>query len=197
MISFNDLNATLRNLAAPESELLSLAEAKSQCAIPADVTDFDTDLTRWIGVAREFVEARSERAIGVQTFRLSLDRFPGGCLPIELRRVPAVSVTAIRYQTTLGQALSVLATSNYGVATDPWPGVVFPIAQWPTIAQPRPGAVQVDFVAGSNTVPHQAIQAMRFLVAHYWANREAIITGTIASEVPLGVDSLIAGLRFR
>ena len=34
-------------------------------------------------------------------------------------------------------------------------------------------------------------QAMVLLVAHWYANREAVVTGTIATTVPLGVERLL------
>lgn len=34
-------------------------------------------------------------------------------------------------------------------------------------------------------------QAILLLVAHWYANREAVVTGTIASQVQLGVDRLL------
>ncbi|MDU4059461.1 MAG: head-tail connector protein [Pseudomonas oryzihabitans] len=34
-------------------------------------------------------------------------------------------------------------------------------------------------------------QAMLLLVGHWYANREAVVIGTIATDVPLAVDSLL------
>lgn len=34
-------------------------------------------------------------------------------------------------------------------------------------------------------------QAMLLLIGHYYSNRESVVTGTIATELPLGVEALL------
>lgn len=52
-------------------------------------------------------------------------------------------------------------------------------------------------VEASPTGPEQMLltkdveQAMLLLVGHWYANREAVVIGTIATDVPLAVDSLL------
>lgn len=44
-------------------------------------------------------------------------------------------------------------------------------------------------------VPARLIQATLMLVAHWFANREAVVTGTITTQVPLAVESLLYTCR--
>lgn len=44
-------------------------------------------------------------------------------------------------------------------------------------------------------VPARMIQAALMLVAHWFANREAVVTGTITTQVPLAVESLLFTCR--
>jgi hypothetical protein len=45
-------------------------------------------------------------------------------------------------------------------------------------------------------IPETAIQAILFMVGHYWTNREAVSTDTISKEMELGVDPLLWDLRW-
>lgn len=38
--------------------------------------------------------------------------------------------------------------------------------------------------------------AMLLLIGHWYANRESVVVGTITSEMPMAVDSLISPYRF-
>ena len=43
--------------------------------------------------------------------------------------------------------------------------------------------------------PEDVLQAVRFIVGHYYANREQVITGTTVSDVPLAARDLLAHER--
>ena len=57
--------------------------------------------------------------------------------------------------------------------------------------------VQINATVGyaDNAVPKKIIQALRLLVSHQYEHREAVVVGTIASELPMGVKSLIHSVR--
>lgn len=58
------------------------------------------------------------------------------------------------------------------------------------------GAVAIDITASTPTDAHPAIAAaVMLLVGHWYANREAVVTGTIATTLPLAVDRLLAPLK--
>lgn len=44
-------------------------------------------------------------------------------------------------------------------------------------------------------VPENILQAQLLLIAHYYTNREAVVTGTIATTLPLAVDDLLQEFR--
>ena len=48
---------------------------------------------------------------------------------------------------------------------------------------------------GADDVPQAIRTAAAMLVAHWYRNREAVNVGNITSELPLGVQSLIAPYR--
>lgn len=54
-------------------------------------------------------------------------------------------------------------------------------------------AMTVGFDDGQ--VPHDIKQAVRLLISHQYENRDAVIVGTIASELPMGITSLLHSHR--
>ncbi len=50
-------------------------------------------------------------------------------------------------------------------------------------------------IDSADKVPKRMAQAMLMLVAHWFANREAVVTGTITTQVPLAVEALLFTCR--
>jgi len=66
---------------------------------------------------------------------------------------------------------------------------------WPSTTLRPHNGVCVTFVCGygdaGSSVPENIRQAMRLLIGHLYENREAVVTGITAGELPLGVDRLL------
>lgn len=183
--------------AVPVSSALLLADAREH--VRSDGSD-DDYLQTLVDAAAGLAEERLGRALVTQTWRLSLDAFPlGVCGAIELPRPPLQEVKSITYVGTNGDAQTV-DPSLYVVDTDAEPGRVVPKpgAWWPC-PQAIPGVVKVTYTAGygdgPDDVPRAIRQGMLLLIGHWYANRESVVTGTIATEVPMGVDALWAPYR--
>lgn len=198
----------------PTLEPVTLGEAKAHCRI--SVPDDDALLAGYILAARQYVERQTERAIITQTFDLKLSSvfwnqgqggwpvyWDGACYQtgIEVPKAPLQSVTSINYVDTAG-ASQLLASNQYQVTRtngEGLNGLIVPAygVVWPAL-RGMPDAVTVRFVAGYGgleQVPHGLRQAMLFLIAHWYENREAVISGTIIADVPLAVDSLLHQFR--
>ena len=65
----------------------------------------------------------------------------------------------------------------------------------PTAVWYGPVTIDVTFGTASDEVPAALVQAIRMLVAHWYAHREAVASGS-AMEVPLGVNALIGPYRW-
>jgi uncharacterized phiE125 gp8 family phage protein len=182
----------LKRTVEPTEEPVSLDEAKSQCRV--DTSDDDTFITGLIVAARQYVEGASRRAFITQTWRLSLDEWPGDD-EIELPKPPLVSVTSVIYKDTVG-AQTTLSSSLYIVDTDSEPGRV-KLAygeSWPSDTLYPANPIQITYVAGygaAAAVPAWVKQAIKLIVGHWYENREETIAGTIIKGIPLGADSLI------
>ena len=68
--------------------------------------------------------------------------------------------------------------------------------RWPCVAEGA-GAVRVEFTAGyaAGKCPPALKSAVLLMIGHLYANREAVVTGTIATSLPLGVEALCAPYR--
>ena len=192
----------------PAAEPVTLAEAKAHLRV--DIANDDSLITDLIASARQAAESHTRRALVTQTWRLSLDRFPGKPLPwwdgvregaeipepanaVELPRPPLQSVTAVTaYDDT--DAATVMPAADYFVDTDREPGriVLRSGKTWPSVTRVANG-VEVVFVAGygaASAVPQAIRQGILMLVGHTYENREAVVTDGAAAELPLGVAAL-------
>lgn len=178
-------------IAPPAAEPLSLAEAKLHLREPPS-TDDDL-VTALIVAARVQVENYTHRALITQTREQKLDRFLS---VIELPFPPIQSLTSLKYTDADGNEQTVsLLDIDSDLASSP--GRLQPAYSktWPT---PRPGvfnSVRARYVCGygatGSTVPEPIRHAMRLLLGHLYENREAVVTGTIATELPLTVAALL------
>lgn len=190
----------LELVSAPASRALTLAEAKAHLRV--DGTDEDTYITDLIEAAEELVESRLGHAMVSRTYRLHLDRFPldGDRFAPDIR-LPmwpvASSGFSIKYTDPATGTEATLDAGTYVLHRHAQPAVVR-LAEgksWPTV-NASPSTVRIEFVAGlaQASVDERIKQVTRQLVGHWFANREAVVTGTIATEVPASLEHLFDNL---
>jgi uncharacterized phiE125 gp8 family phage protein len=170
-----------------------------------DLGDEDSLITSYIGAATRACEEATRRQFMPATWRMTLDEFPDGDLNSDvspgiegwdllLPRPPLVSVTSVTYKDTAG-ATQTFSSADYKVLSDDEPGriVLAYGKEWPDIYD-EPGAVVVTYAAGyadAASVPEPIKQAIRFLVGHFYENREAVNVGSIVNAMPMAVESLL------
>lgn len=188
--------ATVRVPPAGGEELqepVALEEAKLQCRIIGD--DFEDALVQaYIAAAREHAETVTRRTLIASTWDHMLDKFPAGA--IRLPMPPLIDVESVHYIAPDGEAVE-LERAAYQVDKRGEYGLVMPApgASWPATRQ-MPGAVWVRYRAGYESGIPQGIKvAMLLMIGHWYANREAVVVGTITSELPMAVDRLLWGYR--
>ena len=176
------------------STVVSLAEAKTFLRIDSDYDDDDAYIISLIDVATSVVEEFTRRKLISQTFNIFYDEFPSY---IDLQIGEVASVTHIKYYDT-SNSLQTLAASNYDVDTKIRPGRIYESenGDFPDTFE-RPNAVEVEFVVGATAgeVPAPIKQAMFIVIGRYYENRQDVVTGTIASELPLMVNHLLTPYR--
>lgn len=139
-------------------------------------------------------EARTSLFLTPVTVRLRASGFPAG-RSFELPRGPLTTLTAIKYRDTAGAEQTFSAARYRTVATGSWQMIeLLPDYDWPeTDASFAPVTVEAALgFADWNALPADLQVAVQYLLAHWWRTREAVVTGTITAEVPLGYESMVA-----
>lgn len=189
-------------LVTPPSEVpVSVAEIKEQSLVDHDDQDGKIDLL--IAAAVSHLDGWTGtlgRALCEQTWRQDYDDF-ASCLRLPLG--PVVSVEAVTYIDTDGIEQTV-DEADYTLRTDSLGSYVEFGCEYsfPSLNSAN-AAVSVEFVAGypvtdgAWTGPAAIKHAIMLLVAHWFENREAVLTGqgAAATTLPLGVDALLAPYR--
>ncbi len=197
--------------APPTDEPVDLPTAKKWCKVDGD--DDDDLIQSLVTSARVYVETNTGRSLLRQSWRLTLDYFPGfifGTTTYEdwplfediirmPRAAPLISLDSIKFMDpTL--TLQTLNPSQYQVDGDREPARVRPAVGkiWPVTYAGYFGAqlasVQVAYTAGYanvDAVPAGLKSAIRVLVASWYENREAVSQRSLTT-VPMAVESLLA-----
>lgn len=175
---------TLIQITGAATQPVTLAEARLHCRV--DATDEDAGITNLIVAATSHAQQVTGLALEQQTWELVLDAFPEGDIVLDLG--PVQSVTSITYLDVDGDDQT-LAGSDYVVDTASASARLRATAAWPATRDTL-NAVRVRFVTGA-AVSKDVRQAILMLVAHWFANRETVVVGVSAAEVPMAVTSLL------
>lgn len=183
----------LVRLQAPAEVPVSVEDAKLHLRIDGDAEDAAVE--RMIKAATSNAERLTNRAFVTQSWALVLDRFPGGNQAIKLPLPPLQSVDAIKYFDS-ADTEQTLPASDYVADPTGLIGKVLPAWRktWPATSG-RPMAVRIEFTAGfgaAEDVPPDIVAAMLLLLGSLDQNREAVVIGTIVSELPMGVEYLLS-----
>lgn len=190
----------------PAEEPVTTAELRDW--LRQESTADDTIIAALGRTARGMVERLLGRQLVTATWLLSLDNFPWpggwqfienpGLFPdphtIRMPKAPLQSVTSIQYY-DMADTLNTLSSTVYEVdaRTDPGRIMLGMGKVWP-VTRLKPAAVRVVFVAGygnASAVPESIKTAIKLTVAHWYENREAVVTGTIATELPVSARALL------
>jgi uncharacterized phiE125 gp8 family phage protein len=199
----------------PIEEPLTLAECRAQCRLVPDnegtsleAHPDDDALLAYLAAARDYAERFTGLAIAWRTYTLKLTGFPANDCPIDLGIGPVGVITSITY--LVSGTPTVLDASNYELDDAAPTGVVHlvPDAQWPEVDE-NVNSVVVTFKAGYRptspgsgdptmpVLPHTLKSALKLMLAHWYENREAVVLGTIATQLPLGIEALLRQHRVR
>lgn len=183
---------------APTVPVIDLALAKAQCRIDEAETAEDEVLSLYIDAATAWVEEYAGISGMTQTWQVSASAFPRRIwLP---RAAPLASLTHVKYYDA-NNALQTLSSSVYLTPAFHVPACVA-LADgqaWPSIYT-RDDAVQIEYVTGvaaATSAPAKMRQAVQLLVGHWFANRESVVIGMIAQDVPLAAVALCDALKLR
>jgi uncharacterized phiE125 gp8 family phage protein len=138
------------------------------------------------------IEKMTGRYLGVTAAVTETIRFRG--FPLALANDPIGGVITTLEQWD-GSAYSTVAATDYYV----WGSFVFSEGVWESLT--APSRFRVTYQAGYTVdpldqdvwdAPADLKQAVKLLVGHWFENREAVVVGTITSDVKMSVEMLVA-----
>jgi uncharacterized phiE125 gp8 family phage protein len=175
---------------AAAQEPVSLDEMKQHLRVEHMVEDGLISVL--IAAARSHVEMILGRSLVSQGLELTLGSFPSGA--IKLQRPPVASVASVTYRDS-ADVVQTLPPESYLLFPHDVEPLLMPAygVAWPSTAV-RPGAVQVAFTSGYESIPADIVVALKLLVGHLYRNREAVTEDKL-KETPMGVDLLLQPYR--
>tara|TARA_R100000664_G_scaffold10621_1_gene17520 strand:+ start:503 stop:1114 length:612 start_codon:yes stop_codon:yes gene_type:complete len=184
---------------AASSEPIAVSEAKNFLRV--DTNEDDAFIGTIISSAREYVEEFTGYQLLSATWIQYLDRFPYKAnQAIELLMNPVSAITHIKYYDS-DNTLQTWSSSNYDTDLKGKPARITKSynTTYPTTYE-RTNAVEIKFVAGyastsSTGFPKQLLNAMYLIIGHLYENRQDVIVGKIAYEIPKGADSILRKYR--
>lgn len=156
----------------------------------------DDLLKALILAAREYCEGFQNRQYITATWELWLDKFPDKDY-IRIPLPPLQSVASVKYYGT-DDAEYTMPPADYFMDNKNGPGrlVLGYNKTWPSVTLRPANAVCIEFTAGygdnASLVPQRVKQAMLLLIGHWYANREAVLTGSISKEIEFTVKALLS-----
>lgn len=155
------------------TSVISLAEAKAHLRV--EISNEDNLILSLIEVARASAQEITRRAIGVQTFRYSLNGYPVSrwfSLPFAAPLISITSVSAV----ILDGTTQVFSPSLYSTSFDSEPAIIGRAYNqtWPSLRE-TPDNFQIVYQAGYTnlTLPGPIKQWMLLAIGTMYANREA------------------------
>ena len=172
------------------SNPITLTEAKTHLKV--DTTADDTFITNLIKSATSSAQEYTNRFFIQTTIQQVGDKWEDIS---NLFKSPVASVTVIKYVDPSG-SLQTLSTDVYFVDDVNKPARIGlkPNQSFPEIID-RLNAVQVNYVsglaAGADEVDEGIRQALLLTIGNWYQNRQAVVTGTIATELPMNAKFLL------
>lgn len=190
----------LKKLITPIEELQELEPVDFEMVkihLEIDNTDrYDDLVMMYIDAAAQHAERLRGEVLVPQTWEMILTTFPT-VRQIRLVPRPVRSVTSVKYlvdgvSTDFGTLVgSPEEIQEFELIDNP----IRPLLRlrsgfsWPSGA----GEVRIRLECGYelNNIPPVVKTAMLMLIGHWFENREAVVTGTIATEVPVGIRAML------
>lgn len=203
---------SIQLLQPPGFEPLTLAQARDACRLPQSQTFFDQQLTEFIQEARDDLQNSYGIAIIKQQVRIKVRTFPASDT-IRLPIWPIQSIDAMHYYDSNGIERTLVVGD---VSEQPVPDVLASLAKkpcelrlpfgkvWPGIVTQVADSIQIDatvgFISGQSPellpLPYNVVRAMKFMVAHYFQNPEAVtVIGRPSAELVFGVERAMENIK--
>ena len=159
----------------------------------------DTYITALAKAAILDFETATHRQLITATYDLYMDDFPYE--ELEVPRPPLQSIESVKYQDG-DDAQQTVTSSVYDADLISTPGRLYLDYNqtWPSDTRGHYNDVVVQFKAGygdaSTDVPEDILQALMMMVSHWYLNREPVVVGTVARDIPMTAQRIINHYRW-
>lgn len=167
---------SLKRVSAPSSSPISLEDIKSHLAIAH--SDEDAYFTSLINVATAYIDGPNGAGIALmpQVWRATYFRVPKSLV---MTFGPVRSIAVIKSGETT------IDPTTYSFDSD---------TQILSLSAPPQTVTKITFEAGYDAIPDDLLHAIRMIVGHLYANREAVSTVAM-HDVPMAVESILNRYR--
>lgn len=177
----------------PTRMALTIKEAKDHLRVPGNADD--VYIAGLVQTAIKNVEHRTGFKLMSQTVEMRLNGFPSRkTLSLETGKVTAV--TSVKYDDTDDTEQTWAGTNYWEDLLSKEASITHKSTVWPNTERGKPSSVRIRFVAGwtdHHDIPDHFKTAIKLLVGTWYNNREEVITGTIVTTLPVGVDAILTG----
>lgn len=178
-------------LVTAPTAFVTVADMKKWCRVDDD--DNDDVLTALIDAAIAYLDGYTGclgRCLAVQTWRQDFDGFsPVLSLPL----APVISIASVKY-TDANDVEQTVSSSDYkllNMVSGPAVGLAHE-KDWPGDVIDDYRSVRVEYVAGYAAVPEDLKTCVKLIAAHWYENREPVSIGNLTTQLPIGVQAIIA-----
>ena len=192
---------------APSVEPISVSDAKDHLRV-IDYTGDDAYIGTLVTAARQWCEDYCDRTFADQAYTVAFDDFWASRIelprpPVRLNSTSSSATVTINYVDTGGTTQTLTwsqsGTQHFRLDRDHVPALIYPLYQevWPSVRLDDK-SVQITYLAGYGSaanVPKPAIHAMKLLIGHWYAMREAV--GPSMQNVPMGVQAMLDPLKWK
>lgn len=147
----------------------------------------DTSISQYLEAATSWAEGYTRREIAPKTVELYTD-----CLPhhFDLPASPVISVESVEYLDINGDWVALDAVVDE--YSDP------PYVQVESFPDDWAGgrnSIKVVLTAGYESIPSDMLSGLLLLCGHWFENRESVVIGAVANQVPQTVEALLYPFR--
>jgi len=175
------MNGKIKLITDLATEPVSTAQMKQWLNIDDACTEFDTMIAAMIPAARKMVENLTGFKLGEATFDIS---FTGFDVELWLEVGGVTTVSSLKYYDGTN-VLQTISATNYLTQLVEFPYMIYPAYNYTyPVTYDRWNAVIVNVTTGATAYPAPLLTALKMMVGHWFENRQDVVTGHSANEIP-------------
>jgi len=185
---------------APVGKVINTADLQKHCEIATADSSHDDYLDLLLVAAVELFEEMTGCHLLSRTADYYIDKLPRADTDsIYFPHYPVTSIGDLQYKTSEGT--QTYTTGNLVRSTTRKPASLAPVegASWPDPLDEPDSVIIKDVVTGygADSIPTSLKQSLLLLVGFWFENRQSVITGSIASELPFATKIIWETYRLR